>query len=166
VDKSTGVIGFNKYGNIYFNLLFYSKLHLKSSDKVDAYCYWFVVFCHELAHNFVDEHNADHSFISEHFMSSHLRKLMSSIPNFTQSEITVQNPTKVVTKRKIEDQIQEALQDLSASEEEEEIESTYSLRSGGKKKAVKVKQTKGRKKAKKEKDNLPPRQDVEIIEID
>ena len=79
VDKNTGVIGFNKHGVLYFNLLFFNKLHFKSNkvDIVDTYCYWFVVstfnsfdlnfqvFSHELAHNFVDVHNADHSFISE-----------------------------------------------------------------------------------------------------
>ncbi|KAI8587693.1 hypothetical protein BDZ88DRAFT_453803 [Geranomyces variabilis] len=43
--------------------------HTGSSNTVesfDAYVYWFLTFCHELAHNFVREHDASH----EYWMSS------------------------------------------------------------------------------------------------
>lgn len=69
-------MGFNKGGYLHFNLLFYEKLHCrKKSTFVDTYAFWFIVFSHELAHNFVSEHNADHAYISESYSAFYMRKL-------------------------------------------------------------------------------------------
>ena len=58
-------IAFNLQGSIYCNYLYFQQLHLEQMDKgqrTDALVYWWVIFCHELAHNLVETHNSEHSY--------------------------------------------------------------------------------------------------------
>ena len=67
-DESGGTIAFNSNGSIFCNFRFFAALHLKKLEsgtgeaRVEAGAYWWVVLAHELAHNLVKEHNAEHSF--------------------------------------------------------------------------------------------------------
>ena len=70
-DESGGTIAFNAKGSVFCNFRFWKQLHeakalgdgMNSGDgKVEAGSYWWIVVAHELAHNIVKEHNAEHSF--------------------------------------------------------------------------------------------------------
>jgi hypothetical protein len=69
-DEEGSTIAFNANGSIFCNYRFFLQLHLpgmqqesQPADKrADALVYWWVVLCHELAHNLVPSHSSDHSF--------------------------------------------------------------------------------------------------------
>jgi hypothetical protein len=67
-DESGGTIAFNSNGSIFCNFRFFAQLHQRKLDngagegRVEAGAYWWIVLAHELAHNLVKEHNAEHSF--------------------------------------------------------------------------------------------------------
>ena len=61
-DENTNSVAFNRDGKLFFNLKFYFELHeeeCKNGLTTDAMTYWFTIFCHQLAHNFVKEHNSE-----------------------------------------------------------------------------------------------------------
>ena len=63
-DES-GTIAFNSNRALFFNFRFFEYLHLSAISRGDyneAVVYWFVVTCHELAHNIVSDHSAAHSY--------------------------------------------------------------------------------------------------------
>ena len=58
-------IAFNRQGSIFCNYLYFQQLHLEQvqkGKKTDALVYWWVIFCHELAHNLVESHNSAHGY--------------------------------------------------------------------------------------------------------
>jgi hypothetical protein len=65
-DETGGTIAFNANGSIFCNFRFYAQLHQRKMSggegKVEATSYWWVVIAHELAHNIVSAHSAEHSF--------------------------------------------------------------------------------------------------------
>ena len=67
-DESGGTIAFNSNGSIFCNFRFFAQLHQtrfgsgSGEGRTEASAYWWVVVAHELAHNLVREHNAQHSF--------------------------------------------------------------------------------------------------------
>lgn len=65
-DESGGTIAFNSTGSIFCNFRFWQQLHERKveegSGRVEAAAYWWIVVAHELAHNLVHEHSAEHSF--------------------------------------------------------------------------------------------------------
>jgi hypothetical protein len=67
-DESGGTIAFNSNGSIFCNFRFFAQLHQKKMEsgelegRTEAAAYWWIVVAHELAHNLVKEHNAEHSF--------------------------------------------------------------------------------------------------------
>jgi hypothetical protein len=67
-DETGGTIAFNSNGSIFCNFRFFKQLHLSKIDsdrrhgRVEAGAYWWIVLAHELAHNLVKEHSAEHSF--------------------------------------------------------------------------------------------------------
>jgi hypothetical protein len=67
-DESGGTIAFNSNGSIFCNFRFFAQLHQKKMEsgapegRTEAAAYWWIVIAHELAHNLVKEHNAEHSF--------------------------------------------------------------------------------------------------------
>jgi hypothetical protein len=67
--ESTGkTIGFNSQGSIFCNYLYFQHLHQAGilqgnrDGRGDALVYWWVILCHELAHNLIADHSSDHSF--------------------------------------------------------------------------------------------------------
>ena len=73
-DEDGSTIAFNLNGSIFANFRFFEQLHRKKVEppgvlgtsvgeaKVEAAAYWWTVIAHELAHNLVKAHNAEHSF--------------------------------------------------------------------------------------------------------
>jgi hypothetical protein len=67
-DPEGKTIAFNRSGSIFCNFLYFKQLHEASllrdpvGGRADALVYWWVIFCHELAHNLVEDHSSEHSF--------------------------------------------------------------------------------------------------------
>jgi hypothetical protein len=67
-DPGSKSIGFNRSGSIFCNYHFFQQLHESSllqsatPDRAEAMIYWWVILCHELAHNLVKDHSSAHSF--------------------------------------------------------------------------------------------------------
>lgn len=61
-DESGGTIAFNLQGSYFCNLRFFLQLHWEKAKYSAAESWWWVVVAHELAHNLVKEHNAEHSY--------------------------------------------------------------------------------------------------------
>ncbi|OKL62741.1 hypothetical protein UA08_01429 [Talaromyces atroroseus] len=67
-DPGGKTIAFNRSGSLFCNYIFFKQLHQArlSQDPVggraEAMVYWWVILCHELAHNLVEDHSSDHSF--------------------------------------------------------------------------------------------------------
>ncbi|KAK5993483.1 hypothetical protein PT974_06914 [Cladobotryum mycophilum] len=90
-DESGGSIAFNTGGSIFCNLRYFLQLHAMDLDrpegvvKAEAATWWWVVLAHELAHNLVSNHNADHSYYTESFIQQYMGKMVSKIMQWTQS---------------------------------------------------------------------------------
>jgi hypothetical protein len=41
--------------------------------------YWWVILCHELAHNLVADHSSNHSYYTEGFVSQYFGKVMAKV---------------------------------------------------------------------------------------
>ncbi|KAH0542428.1 hypothetical protein FGG08_003183 [Glutinoglossum americanum] len=86
-DQTGGTIAFNVNGSIFCNYRFFMQLHLSSMQqesqpgekRADALVYWWVVLCHELAHNLVPGHSSDHSFYTEQFVMTYFNKIMTRV---------------------------------------------------------------------------------------
>ncbi|KAI9753025.1 MAG: hypothetical protein M4579_005367 [Chaenotheca gracillima] len=71
-DEHGKTIAFNKQGSIFCNFRFFLQLHVPGIQSAegaqqrdrrrDALVYWWVVMCHELAHNLVHQHSSEHSY--------------------------------------------------------------------------------------------------------
>lgn len=65
-DETGSTIAFNLQGSLFCNLRFFLQLHWNGyKDRTgiaEAASWWWVVLAHELAHNIVKEHNAEHSY--------------------------------------------------------------------------------------------------------
>ncbi|KAL0249292.1 hypothetical protein GEMRC1_004525 [Eukaryota sp. GEM-RC1] len=71
----TAVIAFNKAGQIYFNIFYHNKI--RGMDVDYALSHWFIVFCHELAHNKISNHGQEFGALVEHIV-------LTFIPLYTQ----------------------------------------------------------------------------------
>ncbi|OBZ84104.1 hypothetical protein A0J61_07846 [Choanephora cucurbitarum] len=84
-DKEGPTIAFNLSGSLFMNLRYFLALHdgadqgQEASKLKEALIYWFMTFCHELAHNFVSAHNSEHEFYMSSFAENYLEALMSHI---------------------------------------------------------------------------------------
>jgi hypothetical protein len=76
---TSNVIAFNSSGALYFNMRYFYRIHYARNlhRKRECYSYWFVVACHELAHNMEGPHNRTHAFYTESYTSLYLPKLMA-----------------------------------------------------------------------------------------
>eukprot|EP00761_Pharyngomonas_kirbyi_P006417 gb/GECH01006424.1/.p1 GENE.gb/GECH01006424.1/~~gb/GECH01006424.1/.p1 ORF type:complete len:930 (+),score=199.32 gb/GECH01006424.1/:1-2790(+) len=75
-DKSN-LIAFNQQGHLYFNVHYLIKLHQMNVESLIIY--WFVVFCHELAHNEAQSHGKHHESIEETLLWAYLPKLIKEL---------------------------------------------------------------------------------------
>lgn len=77
-DPTGGVIAFNLNKALHFNLRYFYSLHyMKNAQNSRAcYSYWFVTFCHELAHHMASFHSREHGFYTESYVSLYLPKVI------------------------------------------------------------------------------------------
>ncbi|CAJ0836131.1 4791_t:CDS:10 [Entrophospora sp. SA101] len=61
-DPAADSIAFNRNNSLFFNFKFYIALHDSENLQfsIETMVYWYMTFCHELAHNFVTQHNSQH----------------------------------------------------------------------------------------------------------
>ena len=80
-DPTGGTIAFNANKSLHFNARFFFSLHYlqEKYESYDCYAYWFITFCHELAHNLVSGHNKEHGFYTENYASLYLPKFLEMI---------------------------------------------------------------------------------------
>ncbi|KAL1838251.1 hypothetical protein VTJ49DRAFT_2860 [Mycothermus thermophilus] len=85
-DEQGGTIAFNSQGSVFCNLRFWEQLHdqqllegkkLEEGKRVEAVVWWWVVVAHELAHNLVGPHGAEHSYYTECFIQQYFPKMMA-----------------------------------------------------------------------------------------
>ncbi|KAK3359758.1 hypothetical protein B0T25DRAFT_533783 [Lasiosphaeria hispida] len=80
-DEQGGTIAFNTNGSIFCNLRWFKQLHAAkfkgTEGRVEAATWWWVVLAHELAHNLVTVHNAEHSYYTESFIQQYFPKMMT-----------------------------------------------------------------------------------------
>lgn len=79
-DESGSAIAFNNNGSIFCNLRYFEQLHSADAGsvegKVEAMAYWWITLCHELAHNLVQEHSAQHEYYTESFVGNYFRRMV------------------------------------------------------------------------------------------
>ncbi|KAJ6109820.1 hypothetical protein N7486_002055 [Penicillium sp. IBT 16267x] len=84
-DPGGKTIAFNRAGSIFCNYFYFQKLQeqalLQSSspDRTDAIVYWWVILCHELAHNLVADHSSAHSYYTEGFVAQFFPKVAAKL---------------------------------------------------------------------------------------
>ena len=102
-------IAFNRNGSIFCNYLYFKQLHeaqVLAGDQAafdDALVYWWVILCHELAHNLVADHSSNHSYYTEGFVAQYFGRVVGKIAERrnqvqqpqqrTLTDRTVQQPT-------------------------------------------------------------------------
>ena len=74
-------IAFNSNSALYFNFRFFSHLHFNPNGPVNSECYsyWFTTMAHELAHNLVSDHNKDHGYYTESYITLFLPALSAKL---------------------------------------------------------------------------------------
>lgn len=82
------VIAFNKSNGLYFNLLYFTTLHINQASVETALGYWFVVMCHELAHNVVKNHSRAHAKATESICKTFLPSLLASSKDFEEELVS------------------------------------------------------------------------------
>lgn len=83
-DPEASTVAFNRSHSLFFNFAYFlSNRHfsiLNGSDVKEAQrckSFWFITFCHELAHNFVHEHDAQHEFYLSSFAEQFLPEFLN-----------------------------------------------------------------------------------------
>ncbi|KIP09762.1 hypothetical protein PHLGIDRAFT_102310 [Phlebiopsis gigantea 11061_1 CR5-6] len=83
-DLTGGTIAFNRSASIFLNLRFFEAWHDAKVDRremTEAYVSWYFSLAHEIAHNLVQPHNAEHEFwfssICEKYMPAFVALLTS-----------------------------------------------------------------------------------------
>ena len=85
-ETSGKTIAFNRNGSIFCNYLYFKQLHetqilggeaMTGNGLEDALVYWWVILCHELAHNLVADHSSNHSYYTEGFVAQYFSKMVS-----------------------------------------------------------------------------------------
>ncbi|EKM56817.1 uncharacterized protein PHACADRAFT_141759 [Phanerochaete carnosa HHB-10118-sp] len=83
-DLTSGTIAFNRNASIFCNLRFFEAWHDAQVDRgqmAEAYTSWYFTLAHEIAHNLVQPHNAEHEFwfsaVCERFIPAFTRLLAS-----------------------------------------------------------------------------------------
>ncbi|KAI9822251.1 MAG: hypothetical protein M1832_003074 [Thelocarpon impressellum] len=88
-DEAGGTIAFNRQGSLFCNYRFFRQLHLDGMQerrvdaKGEALVYWWVVLCHELAHNLVEAHSSEHSYWTENFVTQYFGKAVAKVAQYS-----------------------------------------------------------------------------------
>lgn len=83
VGKSSNRIAFNLDRTIYFNLSIYAELHHSRQGpaaEMEMLSFWYMIACHELAHNKFEVHNEEHGGMVEWLAHSFLPALHRQLP--------------------------------------------------------------------------------------
>ncbi|KFA55092.1 hypothetical protein S40293_03504 [Stachybotrys chartarum IBT 40293] len=90
-DESSDAIAFNTNGSIFCNLRFFLQLHYsqfegqqRAQAKIQSGTWWWVVLAHELAHNLVSVHNAEHGFYTTSFIQEYIGKMVLKVSQWSQ----------------------------------------------------------------------------------
>ncbi|QSS62628.1 HATPase_c domain-containing protein [Histoplasma capsulatum] len=100
-DPAGQTIAFNSQGSIFCNYHYFQLLHqLRMSSggpgcRDEPLVYWWVIFCHELAHNLVEDHSSDHSFYTESFVGQYFPRVARKIVEYTASSTSAAVPPGV-----------------------------------------------------------------------
>ena len=81
-DDAGSTIAFNQNKALFFNYRYFENLHLplvQQDNKTDAIVYWCIVMAHELSHNLVSDHSAQHSYYTEAMVIQYFGKIASKI---------------------------------------------------------------------------------------
>lgn len=84
-DPGGKTIAFNRAGSIFCNYFYFQQLQEQtllqsgSPDRTDAIVYWWVILCHELAHNLVGDHSSAHSYYTEGFVAQYFPKVATKL---------------------------------------------------------------------------------------
>lgn len=80
-DPAGTTIAFNRGKALHFNLRFFHALHFLANKQEtrECYSYWFVVICHELAHNLVHGHNKEHGTLHHTLLCRSLVRLTHAL---------------------------------------------------------------------------------------
>ncbi|KAF2837110.1 hypothetical protein M501DRAFT_1018507 [Patellaria atrata CBS 101060] len=78
-------IAFNSGGALFFNFHYFVTQHVQAFEgtmgrkekRQEALAYWYMNFCHELAHNLIKDHGPKHSFYAEHFAQAYFNRVMA-----------------------------------------------------------------------------------------
>lgn len=90
-DLSGGTIAFNRNASLFCNLRFFEAWHDSQVDgghMAEAYTSWYFTLAHEIAHNLVQPHNAEHEFWFSAICERHVppfTRLLGSLPRAVQS---------------------------------------------------------------------------------
>ncbi|EGX50158.1 hypothetical protein AOL_s00076g363 [Orbilia oligospora ATCC 24927] len=105
--ESSRTIAFNTSGSLFCNYSYFMQLHATpiksglSTAEGDTMTYWYVVMCHEIAHNLVPDHSAAHSYYTESFVTHYMRKYISVMkrgvekPNEKKPERIAPGPNRI-----------------------------------------------------------------------
>jgi len=78
-DLQGDAIAFNRNSSIFLNLRFFEAWHdaeVSSGSLTNAYISWFFTLAHEIAHNLVQPHNAEHEFYFSSLCEGHMEGLI------------------------------------------------------------------------------------------
>ncbi|KAF7587388.1 hypothetical protein BBP40_007332 [Aspergillus hancockii] len=93
-DAGGKTIAFNRTGSIFCNYFYFQNLHEKdllqnpAADRSEALVYWWVILCHELAHNLVGDHSSAHSYYSESFVAQYFPKIAIKLAATNKQSVT------------------------------------------------------------------------------
>lgn len=88
-DPGGKTIAFNRAGSIFCNYFYFQQLHEQpllqgsNTDRTDAIVYWWVILCHELAHNLVGDHSSAHSYYTESFVAQYFPKVATKLASLS-----------------------------------------------------------------------------------
>ncbi|PKY44256.1 hypothetical protein RhiirA4_541705 [Rhizophagus irregularis] len=80
-DNYTNSVAFNRDRSLFFNLKFYIGLHgeeCKTKFTSNAMTSWYMTFCHELAHNFIQSHSSEHEMEYERYQDASFNSVQST----------------------------------------------------------------------------------------
>ncbi|OJD17547.1 hypothetical protein AJ78_02360 [Emergomyces pasteurianus Ep9510] len=98
-DPAGRTIAFNSQGSIFCNYLYFQQLHQARmlgggpDARGDSLVYWWVIFCHELAHNLVGDHSSEHSFYTEGFVTQYFPKVARKMAEYMQAPTAAASST-------------------------------------------------------------------------
>lgn len=97
-DPGGKTIAFNRAGSIFCNYFYFQQLHEQpllqgsNANRTDAIVYWWVILCHELAHNLVGDHSSAHSYYTESFVAQYFPKVATKLASLNTVAATTPTP--------------------------------------------------------------------------